>query len=261
LTSPPPPSDSAPPSVLALTPVKNAVNHLDRWAECLERLDWPREALSIGALESDSDDGAWAHLSAMEPRLAARARRVTLVKRDFGFKAPAGVPRWAPPLQRIRRSILARARNQLLFRALRDEDWVLWIDVDVVDYPADVLKRMLALRLDIIHPHCVKTPGGPTFDRNAWRDDGGKTLEDFRGQGPVRLDSVGGTMLLVRADLHRDGLIFPPFPYGVASPHIRKRHPVWRQGEIETEGLGAMALDMGAQCWGLPDLEILHADA
>ena len=31
-------------------------------------------------------------------------------------------------------------------------------------------------------------------------------------------------------------------------------------GEIETEGFGLMALDMGVQCWGLPTLEILHAN-
>ena len=29
--------------------------------------------------------------------------------------------------------------------------------------------------------------------------------------------------------------------------------------EIETEGLGIMAKDMGVECWGLPDLEIGHA--
>jgi peptide chain release factor subunit 1 len=30
-------------------------------------------------------------------------------------------------------------------------------------------------------------------------------------------------------------------------------------GGIETEGLAMMAKDMGVECWGLPDLEILHA--
>ena len=57
------------------------------------------------------------------------------------------------------------------------------------------------------------------------------------------LDSVGGTMLLVRADLHRDGLLFPPFPY--------KLH-------IETEGLAMMAKEMGHRCWGQFDLRIVH---
>ena len=63
-------------------------------------------------------------------------------------------------------------------------------------------------------------------------------------------------MLLVRADVHRDGLVFPAFPYGVQNPRIRTDN-LWI-GEIETEGLGIMAHDLGVQCWGLPNLEIKH---
>ena len=68
-------------------------------------------------------------------------------------------------------------------------------------------------------------------------------------------------MLLVRADLHRDGLVFPPFFYGNRSPWVRDPHPLRGDnvGEIETEGLAIMAKDMGTECWGLPDLEIVHA--
>jgi len=66
-------------------------------------------------------------------------------------------------------------------------------------------------------------------------------------------------VLLVRADLHRDGLVFPPFRYGLESAFVRSEHPIWQKGEIETEGLAVMAHDMGAQCWGLPDLEVVHA--
>ena len=32
-------------------------------------------------------------------------------------------------------------------------------------------------------------------------------------------------------------------------------------GEIETEGLGMMAHDMGYECWGMPNLEIRHRDS
>lgn len=32
-------------------------------------------------------------------------------------------------------------------------------------------------------------------------------------------------------------------------------------GEIESEGLGIMAKDMGYECLGLPDLEIVHSGA
>ncbi len=59
----------------------------------------------------------------------------------------------------------------------------------------------------------------------------------------VRLDGVGGAVLLVHAELHRHGLVFPPFPY---------------RGRIETEGLAMMAMDMGVLSWGLPFVEVLH---
>ena len=187
-------------------------------------------------------------------------RLAQLFRRDFGFSFPPGVPIWAPAYQFIRRAVMARARNHLLFHALDDEDWVLWIDVDVIDYPADVLKRLLATGFDVVVPNCVKRWGGPTFDLNNWADAGRTTLSDRRGTAAMRLDAVGGTMLLVKADLHRDGLVFPAYRYGAESTHIRPLHPLGGKGEIETEGLGAMAGDMGVQCWGLPDLEIRHAD-
>jgi hypothetical protein len=249
------------PNVLVLTPVKDAARHLGRYVELLETLRYPRAGLSLGILESDSADGTFDRLVELKPRLAARCRRVHLYKRDFGFRFPQGTARWAPAYQLLRRSILARSRNHLLFRALDDEDWVLWIDVDVIGYPADILETLLATKLDIVHPHCVFEQGGRTFDLNAWSHNGAKHMQDLReAGGAVRLDAVGGTMLLVRADLHRDGLIFPPFRYGLENPAIRTSHPVWGRGEIETEGFGILAKDMGLQCWGLPNLEILHGD-
>ena len=107
--------------------------------------------------------------------------------------------------------MLARSRNHLLSHALDDEEWVFWVDVDMIDAPADVLERLLATGKEIVQPHCVLVPGGPTFDHNGWRDHGRLHLDDFRGgEDVVQLHAVGGTMLLVRADLHRDGLHFPP---------------------------------------------------
>jgi glycosyltransferase involved in cell wall biosynthesis len=150
------------PRVLILTPVKGAERHLPRYVELIERLDWPREQLSVALLEGDSTDGTHAAAESLLPRLRERTRRAELFRRDFGFNIPPGVPRWAWAFQQMRRAVLARARNHLLFRALDDEDWVLWIDVDVIDYPPDVLKQLLATGYEIVVPNCVKKPGGRT---------------------------------------------------------------------------------------------------
>ena len=48
------------PRVLILTPVKGAERHLPRYVELIERLDWPREQLSVALLEGDSTDGTHA---------------------------------------------------------------------------------------------------------------------------------------------------------------------------------------------------------
>ncbi len=261
------------PKIVVLTPVKDAAGHLDSYFEGLYGLAYPRRLISLGFLESDSSDTTYELLLTRLPSLRRDFREAALWKKDFGFRLPRGKPRWAGEIQIGRRAVLARSRNHLLFRALGDCDWALWLDVNVIEYPPDIIERLLAVDRDIVQPHCVKKHGGRSFDCNAWRDRGRYHLDDLRGQGDlVPLDAVGGTMLLVRADLHRDGLVFPPFLYGRPHPLSRReafgstrslfprRGPDVR-GEIETEGLGLMAYDMGCQCWGMPNLEILHKDA
>jgi glycosyltransferase involved in cell wall biosynthesis len=244
--------------LLILTPVKNAAAFLDGYFARLERLTFPHRAISLGLLESDSDDGTYEKIGERLDGLRARYASVGLWQKNFNYRIPYGLPRWTRALQIPRRKILAKARNHLLFRALGDQDWVLWLDVDVIDYPPDLVERLVATGRPIVHPHCVKRYGGPTFDLNAWRDHGRVRMDDLRGGADlVRLDAVGGT--LVRADVHRDGLVFPCFPYGAASPAVRRPHPLGLEGELETEGLGILAIDMGYQCWGMPNLEVLHA--
>jgi hypothetical protein len=249
--------------VLILTPVKQAASQLDNYFAALQRLVYPPQLLTLGFLEGDSTDGTYERLADRLPQLRRCYRDVTLVKRDFGFYMPDDAHRWAPPLQLARRIVLAKSRNHLLFAALRDEDWVLWLDVDVEDYPADVLDRLLATGKDIVTPHCVTGYGGQTFDWNAWRDKGRVRMDGLRGGSDlVRLDAVGATMLLVRADIHRQGLVFPPYLYGRESRFARNPSPLTGRGvgEVESEALGLMAKDMGIECWGLPNLEILHAN-
>jgi len=242
------------PSVLIATPLKNAEDCIDLYCRLLRELTYPHHRISLGLLESDSEDETYETMERCLPDLRRTFRRAELWKHDFAYRIPPEYERGDVVLQVERRAVLARSRNHLLARALRDEDWVLWLDVDVIAYPPDILERLLAPGKDIITPNCVLEYGGRSFDRNAWRDQALLHLDDLRGEGDiVPLHAVGATMLLVRADLHREGLIFPPFLYGKGNQLSRDGY-----GEIETEGLGIMALDMGYAPFGMPNLEIRH---
>lgn len=257
--------------VLVLTPVKDAESALEIYFDGLYRLTYPRELLSFGFLESDSADNTYQEIERRVAALSQKFRAASLWKKDFGFHLPKRMPRWDQRIQLERRSVLARSRNYLLSRALDDEDWVLWLDIDIIEYPADIVERLVATGKPIVQPHCVLDYGGPTYDLNAWRDKGKYHLQDLRDEGElVKLHAVGGTMLLIRADIHRQGLIFPPFLYGRKNPLMRKTNGFTERGfrrffrrkmsgEVETEGLGLMAHEMGYECWGLPRLEIRHA--
>src|SRR5262245_16127454 len=159
-------------TVLILTPVKDARPFLDGYFARVARLTYPHQLLSVGFLESDSADDTFDELARRVSALAPDMRRVGLWKRDFGYRIRPGTHRGTPQVQLMRRSILARSRNHLLFHALQDETWVLWLDVDVVEYPFDVIEQLLATGKPIIQPHCVREYGGRTFDQNAWRDHG-----------------------------------------------------------------------------------------
>ena len=265
-----PPTGSKPvrvtarPSVLILTPIKNAARFLPGYFDLLARLDYPRDKLSLAFLEGDSEDETTLVLKDCISRYHHAFAAIDLYSHDFGFQLQGD--RSAADVQFLRRSIIAKCRNQLFKRADRGQEKILWIDADLIDYPPDALLRLLDTEKPIVVPNCVQTSGGSTFDLNtfkykpgaqgvAWhylqdgivqppRGFGRLYLDELRGQGQVEVDGVGGTMLLVDANLHRKGILFPDYSY---------------RGYIETEGFAMHAKDQGVSSWGLPDLEIVHA--
>lgn len=68
-------------------------------------------------------------------------------------------------------------------------------------------------------------------------------MNAFRTQPLIELDAVGGTVLLIRAELHRQGLNFPAYPV---------------EGLIETEALSEVARKLGVRSWALPQLLVRH---
>lgn len=248
------------PEVLILTAVTAAAPPR-RYVELLRRLDYDPARLSLAVIEAgrrDEADGAWAE--AMEA-LAADLANARAFRHDDG----PGLTDW-PGHARRRAEAEARARNRLVSAALGDHEHVLWLDALALDYPPDLLRQLLAAEREIVAAHGVGADGA-TRDFSTFRfapDSGGRDaprflvdglfqtppgsgrlyLDAFRNDDLVRVDGVGAAALLIRADLHREGLSFPPFSY---------------RGYIGPEGLAMMAQDMGHACWAMPRLRVTLA--
>jgi mannan polymerase complexes MNN9 subunit len=182
--------------------------------------------------------------------------------------------------QKTRRAAMSRARNSLLFTTLGPStSWVLWLDADIIETPPTLIQDLAQHNKPIIVPNCfqrymdpeTKTMAERPYDYNSWQDS--ETAQQLgEGLGPdeillegyaematyrvllaymgsingdpkqeVPLDGVGGTALLVKAEVHRDGAMFPPFPFY----HL-----------IETEGFAKMARRLGWNATGLPNYKV-----
>ncbi|KAM4054833.1 anp1 domain-containing protein [Hirsutella rhossiliensis] len=184
--------------------------------------------------------------------------------------------------QKERRAVMAKARNSLLFTTLGPAtSWVLWLDSDIVEFPPTLIQDLAKHDKPVIVANCfqrfynqdTKKKDERPYDYNSWQDSDIATkmattmgpddilLEGYAEMATYRtlmahmstpggdkdltvpLDGVGGTALLVKADVHRDGAMFPPFAFY----HL-----------IETEGFAKMAKRLGWQPYGLPNYKVYH---
>ncbi|PIA16542.1 hypothetical protein COEREDRAFT_42615 [Coemansia reversa NRRL 1564] len=273
--------EAVPDSVLILTPVKNNAKHLARYFSLLDKLEYPRDRISIAFLVSDSIDATQNMLLESQrwyqeqgPK-EMRFRRFDIYRQDFFYNLPRG-QRHSRNRQQERRTVIARARNYLWTRALENEQWVLWMDGDLEHYPTTILRDLMAYDKDIIVPNCLLRRGKINgrwdeivYDRNVWQEteksretiakldkdvfllEGYKSLithrrylDDFSENDTiVPLDGVGGTFTLVKADVHRSGVVFP----------------IWLfEHQVETEGFAKLAKANGFGVYGLPYYYIRH---
>lgn len=156
--------------------------------------------------------------------------------------------------------------------------WILWLDADIVESPPSLIQDLASHNKPIIVPNCYQrylnkdknAMDVRPYDYNSWQDsptaqqlaaklgpddillEGYAEMATYRSLmaymadnggnadvgKEVELDGVGGTALLVKAEVHRDGAMFPPFSFY----HL-----------IETEGFAKMAARLGWKSWGLPN--------
>jgi mannan polymerase complexes MNN9 subunit len=179
--------------------------------------------------------------------------------------------------QKARRAAMAKARNSLLFTTMGPTtSWILWMDADVIEYPSTLIQDLAAYDVPIIAPNCFqrfynndkKAMDIRPYDFNNWIDsptakelaakmgkddillEGYAEMPTYRSLmammydstadpgTKVKLDGVGGATLLVKAEVHRDGAMFPAFSFY----HL-----------IETEGFAKMANRLNWESFGLPN--------
>lgn len=171
--------------------MKNSIEHIWHYFHLIDTLSYPRQSIQIGVLVSDSEDRTYARaLELADERQYYRGRtkeerygRISVFNKDFaegggkldenllakrqggGSEAGQGEKnvgkgRHAFALQVTRRKLLAKSRTWLLQTAITPEvDWVLWIDVDVVEYQKDLINVLLQKAnetgADVVVPNCM----------------------------------------------------------------------------------------------------------
>ena len=212
--------------------------------------------------------------------VSSRFAKVSIIRQDTpSLDSQTDVHAFS--VQKRQRAYMSLARNTLLLTSIGPKtSWILWLDSDVVETPPTLIQDLASHDKPIIVANSfqryVDPKKGPSirpYGFNSWRDSE-KTLdmvhhmldEDIIVEGypemkthrvvmadmyddttdprtQISLDGVGGAALLVKAEVHRDGAMFPPFLFY----HL-----------MESEGFAKMARRLGYQPCGLPNYLVFH---
>lgn len=117
------------------------------------------QSIDLAFLVGDCKDDTLKVLQDEVKRLQApsglvRFHSVTIIQKDFGDHLNQTVEeRHSFKAQATRRKGIGRARNYLLYNALKPEHrWVYWRDVDIVEHPTTVIEDLMKHNRDIIVP-------------------------------------------------------------------------------------------------------------
>ena len=124
------------------------------------QLTYPHELIDLAFLVGDSTDETLAALAAELERVQSNTnpkmpfRSAMVVQKDFGVSVSQNVEdRHGFKAQGPRRKAMGRARNYLLYTALKPEhSWVYWRDVDIVDSSKNILEDFIAHDRDVLVP-------------------------------------------------------------------------------------------------------------
>lgn len=269
--------------VLILTPM---TKFLPEYWDNLNRLLYNHDLISLGFIFPRTAEGDHA-LKALEAAIKTtqtsrnKFKKITILRQDTpSLDLQLEKDRHALKAQKERRSMMALARNSLLFTTISPTtSWVLWLDADIVETPSAILQDFIAHDKPVLSANVFqryKENGEDKirpYDYNNWVEskeglelaatmaddeiivEGYAEIATYRplmakyydekgdSSAEMSLDGVGGGAVLVKADVHRDGAMFPSFPFY----HL-----------IETEGFAKMAKRLGYDVFGLPNYLVYH---
>lgn len=273
--------------ILILTPMSRF--YQGYWDNLL-KMSYPHELITLGFILPKTKEGN-AATAALQQQIQKTQKRgperdrfksIIILRQDFepALSSQDESERHKMENQKARRSVMAKARNSLLFTTLGPAtSWVLWLDADIVESPPTLIQDLAQHEKPIVAANCfqryyddkLKKMSERPYDYNNWQDsDIAKDMASKMGPDEVLfegyeqmatyrtlmaklaqpngdpkeiipLDGVGGTALLVKAEVHRDGAMFPPFPF---------------YNLIETEGFARMAKRLKWQPYGLPHYKV-----
>ncbi|CAH6719331.1 mannan polymerase complexes subunit Mnn9p [[Candida] jaroonii] len=272
--------------ILVLTPMSK---FLPEYWDNLNKLSYDHSLISLGFILPRNEDGNKA-LKSLEKAVkqtqsdpTTKFKKITILRQDTNsLESQAEKDRHALAVQKERRSLMALARNSLVFTTISPStSWILWLDADVIETPPDIIQDLAAHDKPILSANVyqrffneeTKKPDIRPYDFNNWvESEEGLKLAKTLGEDEIivegyaematyrtlmahlynakadqntemALDGVGGGAVLVKADVHRDGAMFPSFPFY----HL-----------IETEGFAKMAKRLGYEVFGLPNYLVYH---
>lgn len=271
--------------VLILSPMSNFVP--EYW-DNLNKLTYDHSLIELGFILPRNGYGDEA-LKKLEDHVKEtqkgpnKFKKVTILRQDSdSLDSQLEKDRHSLNVQKKRRSMMAIARNSLLFTTLSPStSWVLWLDADIIETPPTLVQDLTNHNKPVLSANVYqryldeesKSEKIRAYDFNNWveSEEGLKLAQSlpdddiivegyaematyrslmayfYNEKGDVNevvgLDGVGGGAVLVKADVHRDGAMFPAFPFY----HL-----------IETEGFAKMAKRLGYEVFGLPNYLVFH---
>lgn len=214
-----------------------------------------------------------------------RFAKVTILRKEPSVLDPVLRQRPVRALKRQRAALASMRNSLVLATIGPRTAWVLWLDSDVVETPPSLVQDLASHDKPLIVANCYQRQLDNKMrpvDACSWQESAEQAQERAMVLGPdeivvqdleegsstppvagrallahmydpglskaeeaVPLDGVAATALLVKAQVHRDGAMFPPFAF---------------YNLVGSEGFAKMAARLGYDAWGLPNYLVYRSE-